>query len=55
MTEIINVQFYVSTLSFERDQHPNFSRKHRRQNFEEQNECMTSWDRRQKAAEINIE
>ena len=32
-----------------------FSRKHRRQNFEEQNECMTSLDRREKAVESNIE
>ena len=47
--------FYISTLSFQQDQDSNFSRKHRRQNFEEQNECMTSWDRRQKAAENNIE
>ena len=48
-------RFYISTLSFQQDQDSNFSRKHRHQNFEEQNECMTSWDRRQKAAEINIE
>ena len=32
-----------------------FARKHRRQNFEEQNECMTSLDRREKEAESNIE
>ena len=48
-------RFYVSNLSFERDQHSNFSRKHRRQNFEEQNECITSLERREKAVESNIE
>ena len=48
-------RFYVSTLSFEPNQHSNFSRKHRRQNFEEQNEYMTSLNRWEKAAESNTE
>ena len=56
MKEFINVAVFMFRLYlFSQINIQIFSRKHRRQNFEEQNECMTSLDRREKEAESNTE
>lgn len=59
MTTFTAWQFNVSVSSFKPDQHSKFVEKSRRQNFdsdqlEDQNKCINSLERQEKAAESNI-